>query len=42
MNESEMIAKWDEHIGYEFSTRDVSLLPLQQWWRTPMSTTSQL
>jgi hypothetical protein len=24
MTESEMIAKWDEHIGYEFSTRDVS------------------
>jgi carboxymethylenebutenolidase len=24
MNEAEMIAKWDEHIGYEFSTRDVS------------------
>ena len=24
MNESEMIAKWDEHIRYEFSTRDVS------------------
>ena len=24
MNEAEMVAKWDEHIGYEFSTRDVS------------------
>jgi len=24
MTESEMIAKWDEHIGYEFSTRDVA------------------
>ena len=24
MNEAEMIAKWNEHIGYEFSTRDVS------------------
>lgn len=24
MNHAEMIAKWDEHIGYEFSTRDVS------------------
>ena len=24
MTESEMIAKWDEHIRYEFSTRDVS------------------
>ncbi|MGD0367405.1 MAG: ester cyclase [Acidobacteriaceae bacterium] len=24
MNDAEMIAKWDEHISYEFSTRDVS------------------
>jgi carboxymethylenebutenolidase len=24
MNHAEMIAKWDEHIGFEFSTRDVS------------------
>src|SRR5580698_11152291 len=24
MNQVEMIAKWDEHISYEFSTRDVS------------------
>ncbi len=24
MTHEEMIAKWDEHIGYEFSTRDVS------------------
>ena len=24
MNQAEMIAKWDEHIRYEFSTRDVS------------------
>jgi carboxymethylenebutenolidase len=24
MNKAEMIARWDEHIGYEFSTRDVS------------------
>ena len=24
MNQAEMIAQWDEHIGYEFSTRDVS------------------
>jgi carboxymethylenebutenolidase len=24
MNHAEMIAIWDEHIGYEFSTRDVS------------------
>lgn len=24
MNQVEMIARWDEHIGYEFSTRDVS------------------
>ena len=24
MNQTEMIAKWDEHINYEFSTRDVS------------------
>jgi carboxymethylenebutenolidase len=24
MNHAEMVAKWDEHIGYEFSTRDVS------------------
>lgn len=24
MNQSEMIARWDEHISYEFSTRDVS------------------
>jgi carboxymethylenebutenolidase len=24
MNQAEMIARWDEHIGYEFSTRDVS------------------
>jgi len=24
MTELEMIAKWDEHISYEFSTRDVS------------------
>jgi carboxymethylenebutenolidase len=24
MNHAEMIARWDEHIGYEFSTRDVS------------------
>jgi carboxymethylenebutenolidase len=24
MDQAEMIAKWDEHIGYEFSTRDVS------------------
>jgi carboxymethylenebutenolidase len=24
MNEAEMIARWDEHIGYEFSTRDVA------------------
>jgi carboxymethylenebutenolidase len=24
MNQEEMIARWDEHIGYEFSTRDVS------------------
>ena len=24
MNQAEMIARWDEHVGYEFSTRDVS------------------
>jgi carboxymethylenebutenolidase len=24
MDQAEMIAKWDEHINYEFSTRDVS------------------
>ena len=24
MNQAEMIARWDEHIGYEFSTRDVA------------------
>ena len=24
MNQVEMIARWDEHISYEFSTRDVS------------------
>jgi carboxymethylenebutenolidase len=24
MNQAEMIAKWDEHISFEFSTRDVS------------------
>jgi carboxymethylenebutenolidase len=24
MNQTEMIARWDEHISYEFSTRDVS------------------
>ena len=24
MDQTEMIARWDEHIGYEFSTRDVS------------------
>ena len=24
MTHAEMIAQWDEHIGYEFSTRDVS------------------
>ena len=24
MNQAEMIARWDEHISYEFSTRDVS------------------
>jgi carboxymethylenebutenolidase len=24
MNQAEMIALWDEHIGHEFSTRDVS------------------
>src|SRR5277367_648993 len=24
MNQAEMIAKWDEHISYEFSTRDVT------------------
>ena len=24
MTQAEMIAKWDEHISYEFSTRDVS------------------
>jgi carboxymethylenebutenolidase len=24
MNHAEMISVWDEHIGYEFSTRDVS------------------
>ena len=24
MNQAEMIAKWDEHIRYEFSSRDVS------------------
>ena len=24
MNQAEMIAKWNEHISYEFSTRDVS------------------
>jgi carboxymethylenebutenolidase len=24
MNQAEMIARWDEHIGYEFSTRDVT------------------
>ena len=23
MNQEEMIARWDEHIGYEFATRDV-------------------
>jgi carboxymethylenebutenolidase len=23
MNQAEMIARWNEHIGYEFSTRDV-------------------
>jgi carboxymethylenebutenolidase len=24
MNQAEMVARWDEHISYEFSTRDVS------------------
>ena len=24
MNQAEMVAKWDEHIRYEFSTRDVT------------------
>jgi carboxymethylenebutenolidase len=24
MNQAEMIARWDEHVSYEFSTRDVS------------------
>ena len=24
MNQAEMIARWDDHISYEFSTRDVS------------------
>jgi carboxymethylenebutenolidase len=24
MNQAETIARWDEHISYEFSTRDVS------------------
>jgi len=24
MTQAEMIARWDEHIGYEFSTRDVA------------------
>lgn len=24
MNQAEMIAKWDEHISFEFSSRDVS------------------
>ena len=24
MTEAEMITQWEEHIGYEFSTRDVS------------------
>ena len=24
MNQTEMVARWDEHISYEFSTRDVS------------------
>jgi carboxymethylenebutenolidase len=24
MTHAEMIAQWDEHIGYEFSTRDVA------------------
>jgi carboxymethylenebutenolidase len=24
MNQAEMVARWDEHIGHEFSTRDVS------------------
>jgi len=24
MNHAEMVAKWEEHISYEFSTRDVS------------------
>ena len=24
MTEAEMIAQWEEHIGYEFSSRDVS------------------
>jgi carboxymethylenebutenolidase len=24
MNQEEMVARWDEHISYEFSTRDVS------------------
>ena len=24
MDQAEMIARWDEHIGYEFSTRDVA------------------
>ena len=24
MTHEEMIAQWDEHIGYEFSTRDVA------------------
>jgi len=24
MNQAEMVAKWEEHIGYEFSARDVS------------------
>jgi carboxymethylenebutenolidase len=24
MNQAEMIAKWDEHISYEFSSRDIS------------------
>ena len=23
MTHAEMIAQWDDHIGYEFSTRDV-------------------
>ena len=25
MNQAEMITRWDEHIGYEFSTRDTSV-----------------